>query len=199
MNNLEITWIRQGARALDVRPLLLVKSLCVRVGVRQVLDSIDLEVYEGDHVRITGPNGCGKSTLLNAIAGIAPAKIEGGHVHFQDMDITSWSSHERARQGIAYMRQVDNIFPSLTIRENLIMALGRDGYEQFAQVFPEWVGDFPPNKRAGQLSGGQRKKVAWGMTVLRNAPLILADEPEAGVAHRFEPPETKTYIMVTHQ
>jgi len=199
MNNLEITWVRRGERPANASPLLLVESLCVRVGVRRVLASVDLEVYESDHIRITGPNGCGKSTLLNAIAGIPPARIESGLIRFQEIDITSWSAHERAHQGIAYMRQVENIFPSLTIGENLIMALGRGGYEQFTQAFPEWATDFPPNKRAGQLSGGQRKKVAWGMTVLRNAPLILADEPEAGVAQHFEPPATRTYILVTHQ
>lgn len=199
MSNLQITWLKRGTQASDTQPILAVKALSVRVGVRRVLDSIDFQVYEGDYVRITGPNGCGKSTLLNAIAGITPARIESGHIRFRDTDITSWPVHERARQGIAYMRQVENVFSSLTIRENLMMALGQDGYERFTKSFPEWVPDFPQDKRAGQLSGGQRKKVAWAMTVLRDAPLILADEPEAGVAQRFVPPASKTYILVTHQ
>ncbi|MFH2124578.1 MAG: ATP-binding cassette domain-containing protein [Pseudomonadota bacterium] len=199
MSGLQITWIRHGERGSDARPQLLIKDLVVRVGVRRILEGIELEIFEGDHVRITGANGCGKSTLLNAIAGIAPARIASGQICFKGTDITTWPTHERARLGIAYMRQVDNVFLALSIRENLMMALGQDGYELFTEAFPEWAADFPPDKRVGQLSGGQRKKVAWGMTVLRNAPLILADEPEAGVAQRFVPPATKTYILVTHQ
>jgi len=198
MSGLQITWIRHGERGSDARPQLLIKDLVVRVGVMRILDGIDLEIFEGDHVCITGANGCGKSTLLNAIAGIAPARIENGQIRFKGTDITTWPAHERARLGIAYMRQVDNVFPALTIHENLTMALGQRGYERFVDLFPEWTADFPPDKRAGQLSGGQRKKVAWGMTVLRSAPLILADEPDAGVAQRFAPPETKTFILVTH-
>lgn len=199
MNGLQLTWLKSGERGPDARPLLAINDLAVRVGVRRVLEGISLDVFPGDHLRITGPNGCGKSTLLNAIAGVAPARIEHGIVRFDDADITACHAYERARRGIAYMRQVDHVFPALGIRENLTMALGHGGYERFAGAFPDWAADLPADKRAGQLSGGQRKKLAWGMTVLRSALLILADEPDAGAAQRFCPPADKTYILVTHQ
>lgn len=198
MSGLRLAWTRRGKRGPEARPLLAIDDLSVRVGVRRVLDGICLEVFEGDHVRITGPNGCGKSTLLNAIVGIMPARIEKGRIRFGEADITAWSTHERTRLGIAYMRQFDNIFPSLTVRENLMMALGQSGYEQFAEAFPEWVADFPPDKRAGQLSGGQRKKLAWGMTVLSSASLVLTDEPEAGVADILMMPKDATSITISH-
>lgn len=199
MNSLQLTWLRLSERSPDARPLLVIDDLAVRVGMRRVLDGVSLSVFPGDHLRITGPNGCGKSTLLNAIAGVAPARIERGSIRLDGTDIAAWPSHERARQGIAYMRQVDHVFFALSVNENLTMALGRSGYDRFAEHFPNWVADFPPNKRAGHLSGGQRKKLAWGMTVLKSAPLILADEPEAGVSQGLSPPVEKTYVVVTHQ
>jgi ABC-type branched-subunit amino acid transport system ATPase component len=199
MSGLEFTWLTQGRRIPGAQPVLSVENLTVRVGMRRVLDGIDLQVFEGDHVRITGPNGCGKSSLLNAIVGVAPARIEHGHIHFEGSDVTDRPAHERARRGIAYMRQVDNVFPALTVDENLVLALGRDGFDRFAEAFPEWATDLMRHKRAGQLSGGQKKKLAWAMTVLTNAPLILADEPQAGIEQRFAPPAGKTYILVTHQ
>jgi len=198
MNGLQLTWLKRGEHGPNTRPLLTVDDLSVRVGVRRVLDGICLKVFEGDHVRITGPNGCGKSTLLNAIAGIMPARIESGRIRFAEADITSWPAHERARHGLAYMRQVDNVFPSLTVRENLALALSREGYERFTESFPEWSTDFPPDKRAGQLSGGQRKKLAWGMTVLRSITLALMDEPEAGVSGALMMPRKTTCIIVNH-
>lgn len=199
MSGLQLTWVRRGERHPGCQPLLTVKDLVVRVGLRRVLNGIGLEVYPGDHLQITGPNGCGKSTLLNAVAGVEPARIERGCIRFDGEDMTKWPAYERARRGIIYMRQVDHVFPTLTVSENLTLALGRDGYERFREAFPEWIVDFPSHKQTGQLSGGQRKKLAWGMTVLGRAPLVLADEPEAGVAQRFDPPEAKTYIKVTHQ
>lgn len=199
MSGLQLAWIRRGERGPGIRPLLAVEDLTVRVGVRRVLDGIGLEVYPGDHLRITGPNGCGKSTLLNALAGVPPARIERGRIRFDGADITAWPAHERARRGIAYMRQVDHVFPALTVRENLTMALGRDGYERFAGTFPGWAADFPPHKRAGQLSGGQRKKLAWGMNTLRENHICLVDEPEAGVAGPLEFESSHTYLIVAHE
>lgn len=199
-SGLQLTWSKCGVRGSNARPLLSVTDLVVRVGVRRVLDGINLEVFPGDHVRITGPNGCGKSSLLNAVAGVAPAQIENGRIIFDGADITDWPAHERAGQGIAYMRQVDNVFPSLTVHENLTIALGTGGYDRFAKSFPDWARDFPADTRAGLLSGGQRKKLAWGMTALTGKKLFLADEPEAGVAERlYVPNDITSYVVITHE
>jgi len=79
------------------------------------------------------------------------------------------------------MRQQDNVFPSLTVSENLQLAVGKDGYERFHVKFPEWVKDIAANQPAGMLSGGQKQKLAWGMAVLSSGDILLADEPSAGV------------------
>ncbi len=182
MRGLEYTWIRHGGRTKDITPLLCVKNLSVRVGIREVLKDVELTVYPGDHVLITGPNGSGKSTLLNAIAGIDPARIESGSIEFNGVELTKKAPHERSVLGIAYMRQYDNVFPSLSVAENLKLALGMNGTELFAQTYPDWLKDMDLKKEAGNLSGGQKKKLAWGMTVLRkDVKLALLDEPKAGM------------------
>jgi len=197
MSGLQFTWLRKGERTSGSSPLLKVKGLTVRVGIRCVLSAIDLEVYEGDHIRVTGVNGSGKSTLLNAIAGVEPAKVEQGTIVFLGQDITRCPSYERANTGIAYMRQTDNIFPGLSIAENLQMALGQDGTEMFHTSFPEWREVLPLGKSAGALSGGQRKKLAWAMVVLKKCPLTLVDEPEAGVSGRLRA-NLSTMMIVEH-
>ena len=111
MNGLQFTWLKKGDHHADAVPLLKIQSLTVRVGVRRILNDINLEVYPGDHIRITGPNGSGKSTLLNAIAGAEPARVEQGEIVFGGQEITGLPTHERAALGIAYMRQTDNVFP----------------------------------------------------------------------------------------
>ncbi len=176
--SLHFTKLREGDRT---APLLTIKNLSVRVGIRQVLKGMSLTICQGEHIRITGPNGSGKSTLLNAIAGVEPARIEEGTIEFDGSDIRSMPPHKRASLGIAYMRQTDNIFPSLSVGENLRLALGEYGPERFMKVFPECAKDLPLSKTAGLLSGGQKKKLAWGMTLLRqNARIALLDELKAG-------------------
>ncbi len=197
MSEIHFCWTRRGDTG--IAPLLKVEGLSVRVGVRRILNQIDFSIHMGDHIRVTGPNGCGKSTLLNAIAGVEPAHIEAGRILFVGEDITYKPPHERAALGISYMRQTDNIFVSLNVEENLNLALGPDGYKQFTQAFPKWAGDLNARKRAGQLSGGEKKKLAWAMTALAGKKLFLADEPEAGVAQRFEiPTGVGAYVMITH-
>lgn len=198
MSGLHFGWMRRGDTSMA--PLLKVEGLRVRVGVRRILDQIDFAVHTGDHIRITGPNGCGKSTLLNAIAGIEPARIEAGRIMFAGKDITYMPPHERAALGISYMRQTDNVFMNLSLQENLELALGAGGYGQFAQAFPEWGKALNRRKRAGQLSGGEKKKLAWAMAVLAGKKLFLADEPEAGVAQRFQVPAcVGSYVVITHE
>ena len=180
MGLLSFEWIGGPKRPPDATPLLVVRDVSVRIGHRLVLDDVSLEVYEGEQVRITGPNGAGKSTLLNAITGILP--LEKGRIVFQGEDISTLPTHERANRGIRYMRQRDNVFPSLTVRDNLRLAIGADGYDRFAERFPDWAYDITPEIPAGMLSGGQKQKLAWGMVVLIiNEGLILLDEPFVGV------------------
>jgi len=160
-------------------PLLQIEHVSVRVGQRLVLDDISLEVFNGEQVRITGPNGAGKSTLLNAITGVLP--VNEGRILFKGEDISKLPAHERSARGIRYMRQRDNVFPSLTVSENLQLAVGKDGYERFRERFPEWAKDIAAHQPAGMLSGGQKQKLAWAMAVLSVGEIFLADEPSTGV------------------
>jgi branched-chain amino acid transport system ATP-binding protein len=158
----------------------MVENISVRLGQRLVLDDVSLEVHEGERVRVTGPNGAGKSTLFNAIMGVVP--LSGGRILFREKNLALLQPHQRVAMGIRYMRQRDNVFPSLTARENLQLALGDDGYARFAMQYPDWVKDIRPDTPAGMLSGGQRQKLAWGMTMLKGEDLVLVDEPSAGMA-----------------
>lgn len=179
MGLLNFSWMGGQKRESGGAPLLQVEHVSVRVGQRLVLDDVSLEVFEGEQVRITGPNGAGKSTLLNAIAGVLP--LVEGQILFKGEDISKLSTHERTERGIRYMRQRDNIFPSLTVSENLQLAVGNDGYERFCERFPKWAKDIVAAQPAGMLSGGQKQKLAWGMAVMSYGDLLLADEPSAGV------------------
>ena len=200
MDNMNFKWLKKGARSPDVIPLLKIEGLTVKVGMRRVLDNLNLQVFEGDHVLITGPNGCGKSTLFNAIMDIPPSKRTRGKIEFKGKDITKLPTHERANLGISYMRQTENIFPGMSVADNLRLALGDDGPERFQREFPEWVEELTLEKRAGALSGGQKKKLAWGMTVLKtNIYMHLLDEPTTGVSLKFLMPEKLTYLLITHE
>lgn len=135
---------------------------------------------------IIGPNGAGKSTLIKAIAGLVP--VSAGRVVHDGSDITGIRPDRMAAQGIAYVPQTENIFRTLTIRQNLMLALaraGKDAPARLADLFTR----FPPlaqkaGDRAGSLSGGQRQFLAVAMA-LANAPrLILMDEPSAGLSPR---------------
>lgn len=179
MSLLHFEWKTKRTCEIGSIPLLKLEHLSVRVGQRLVLDDVSFEVYEGEQVRVIGPNGSGKSTLLNAIAGVLP--ICEGLILFKGEDISRQPVHLRAAHGIRYMRQRDNVFPSLTVGENLQIALGSNGYEKFRSRFPEWAKEIRREQNAGMLSGGQKQKLAWGMTVLSLGEIFLFDEPSAGM------------------
>lgn len=197
MGLLNFAWIGGQKRESGGAPLLQVEHVSVRVGQRLVLDDVSLEVFEGEQVRITGPNGAGKSTLLNAITGVLP--LDEGRILFKGEDISKLPTHERAARGIRYMRQRDNVCPSLTVSENLQLAVGKDGYERFRERFPEWAKDIAANQPAGMLSGGQKQKLAWGMTVLGAHQLLLMDEPSAGSSERLQLPSLRSVCYVDHE
>src|SRR5690242_1885772 len=108
-------------------PLLRLAGLSVKVGIRRIIEDLDLEVDATDALLVSGPNGSGKSTLLNAIAGLEPARIESGTVSIAGEDVTALPAHERARRGVAYLMQRNNVFAELSVEENLRIALGEDG------------------------------------------------------------------------
>lgn len=149
-----------------------------------IIADVSLQVDEGEIVTIIGPNGSGKSTLMKSVFGLT--KLRGGRIEFLGRDITAKRPDELVRLGLAYVPQERNVFPSLTVKENLEMGgiSLSGGLEErlnyVTKLFPELAGRM--DQRARTLSGGEQKMLAVGRAMITEPTLLLLDEPSAALS-----------------
>jgi urea transport system ATP-binding protein len=162
-----------------------IKGLEVAYGRTQVLFGVDLEVPDGDLVCIMGRNGVGKSTLMNALMGLLPAKR--GTVTYAGRDITKDGAWNRASAGIGYVPQGHQVFPNLTVRENLQVVHEANSARRSDKTAIDDALDFFPvlpqflNKPAALLSGGQAQQLAIARALVTRPRLLVLDEPTEGI------------------
>ena len=161
--------------------MLRVDGLSAAYGESQVLWNVSLDVPAGSVVCLMGRNGVGKTTLLRTVMGLLAAR--DGRVMLDEHDVTSWSTDRRARAGIGYVPQGREIFPHLTVAENLRMSLlgcGRTrGLDDALDLFPKLRELM--SRKGGVLSGGEQQMLAIGRALLTRPKVLMLDEPTEGI------------------
>ncbi len=169
-------------------PALSVQGLTAGYGGPPIIDQVSLTARRGAITAIVGPNGAGKSTLLKAVAGLI--RPTAGRVFVEGKEVTGQPTETLVRRGIAYVPQVENIFPDLTVRENLDMggyvrkSGVRERVEQLFLLFPDLR--VSAHRRASTLSGGQRTMLALARGLMVDPAVLILDEPSAGLSPQFQ-------------
>jgi urea transport system ATP-binding protein len=165
------------------KPLLQTSALNGGYGGKPVLQGVDIDVNEGEIVAIIGRNGVGKSTLMKTLIGLLPT--QKGSIRVRGQQVDGLSAHRRARLGIGYVPQGRDVFPRMTVLENLMVGQSISGrkldgkLEEVYHYFP--ILQERANQRAGTLSGGQQQQLAIGRVLMGGPSLVLLDEPSEGI------------------
>jgi branched-chain amino acid transport system ATP-binding protein len=168
--------------------MLSIQNLTAGYGKLEVLHDVELAVAAGQFVAILGPNGSGKSTLLKTIFGLTD--VTSGTITCNGQPVLGRRTETLSDLGLAYVPQRENVFRSLTVHENLLLAVRGQAHQSTSAALGECYGLFPALRKrlaqkAGQLSGGERQMLAIAMGWLARPKLMLLDEPSAGLSPLF--------------
>jgi ABC-type branched-subunit amino acid transport system ATPase component len=165
--------------------MLELEGVAAGYGLTRILHDVSLRVAEGEAVAILGRNGVGKTTLLKAIAGLIP--VSKGRILVNGTDVTNVPAHQRVKNRVGYIGSEENIFPSLTVRENLMASSASSSRRQSGEIADQLLKEEYPalltkaSARASTLSGGQRRLLALARVMVRRPELMLLDEPTQGL------------------
>lgn len=153
-----------------------------------IVRGVDVSIAKGELVVLLGPNGAGKSTFVKAIAGLVP--VFSGSMTLAGRDITRVPPHRKVAEGLAFVPQTENVFATMTILENLQIAVSHLPKAKRAAKIEELFKRFPdlatkPSRLAGALSGGQRQMLAVARALALDPPVIILDEPSAGLSPKI--------------
>jgi branched-chain amino acid transport system ATP-binding protein len=175
----------------SLMPVLTLKSISAGYGGVQILSDITLDVAQNEIVAVIGPNGSGKSTLAKVLAGLIPPS--GGRIFLGGRDVTNLPAWQRPAAGLAYVPQELNVFPNMTVAENLRIASEyarpvskadfEGGQERAFALFPKFAEK--KRLRAGVLSGGERQLLAFACAMIASPKILVLDEPSAGLSPRL--------------
>jgi branched-chain amino acid transport system ATP-binding protein len=175
---------------LAAAPILTVRDLDVRYGRAAALSSISLELHEAMTLTILGSNGAGKSTFARACSGLVPPAA--GRIEFDSVNITGWGAHRIRQAGLVYLPEGRGVFPSLSVMENLRVAvkLVEGGGRARSAAIDKAISIFPVlgerrGQRAGSLSGGEQQMLALARVLPTNPKLVIVDEPSLGLSPRL--------------
>ena len=165
-------------------PVLNIDNLSGGYGEADILHGVSLQVNTSEIVVVIGPNGAGKSTALKAVFGLL--RLSGGSVHLAGEEITNMDPAQVVNKGVCYVPQTNNVFPTLTVQENLEMGayIRKDDFRPRLQEIYEMFPPLAEKKKqvAGELSGGQRQMVAIGKALMLEPTILMLDEPTAGLS-----------------